>query len=126
MEILSTELIREHIDGQDFYLFPGAEKTSENAAHLLPVYDELIMGYKDRNAFFQERNSLQPKPPIRYDNMVLLNGQIAGTWKRTVRGKSVEIGYDFFRPITAQQRALLEKAEQHLQTFSGLKVLAHF
>lgn len=126
VEMLSPELTLERIDTQDFYLFPTAEKKHVETAHLLPVYDELIMGYKDRSAFFQQRNSLEPKPTVRYDNMVLLGDQVAGTWKRTLRGKTMEIGYDFFRPPTEQQRDLLEKAGQHLQAFSGLKVLAHF
>lgn len=121
VESLKAELLREPIGKQDFYWFPAAERPQPTAAHLLPIYDELIMGYKDRSAFFQRAST----PKVRFDNMVLLGDQAIGSWKRTVRAKSVEIEYDFFQTPDAAQVRLLEKAEQRLEQFSGLKVVPH-
>lgn len=47
--------------------------------YLLPIYDEFIMGYKDRSAIFELKNSLKDISPFHYDCMIAFDGQIIGT-----------------------------------------------
>ncbi len=90
--------------------------------HLLPVYDELIMGYKDRSAFFYRKNDLHPGVPLRHDAMIVSGGQVIGTWRRTIRPRHIDLQYEFFQPLNDRQQAAFAKAVHRLEDFSGLKV----
>ena len=60
-----------------------------NSVYLLPGFDEYAISYKDRSALLgqdhrnQSVNGLKPT--------ILINGQIAGTWKQTLRAGKVLI-----------------------------------
>ncbi|HYV14245.1 MAG TPA: winged helix DNA-binding domain-containing protein [Pyrinomonadaceae bacterium] len=62
-----------------------SSRSSPTAAHLLPIYDEYFVAYKDRASVFDPSNttwgSLGPA--------IIINGIAAGMWKRT--NKSTEL-----------------------------------
>lgn len=62
------------------------------SAHLLPNYDELFIGYRDRSAFLERVNGIalmQRNTPLAL-NVVEIDGQIVGGWRRGARGTAVE------------------------------------
>jgi hypothetical protein len=76
----------------------------EPSIHLLPIYDEYIMGYKDRSAIFRYQELSKTVPPLKYDCMIIFNGQAIGTWKRTIKANFIELEYDFFVDIDEAQK----------------------
>lgn len=73
-----------------------------SSTHLLPAFDEYTVAYKDRSAI--GHNVLDPA--------VVIDGLVAGTWKRVLHRGEVEITISHFRPLTPkEQRALTEAAD---------------
>ncbi len=78
----------------DFYSAPVASKTtSEQRAHLLPGFDEYLLGYRDRSAALAPRfaERVVPGGNGMFLSTLVLDGQVRGTWRRTTRAKSVVI-----------------------------------
>ncbi len=120
MEMVKDSFSKEKIEGNE-YFFSIAELPSKkhlNKMHLLPIYDEYIMGYKDRSAIMP----LDQKPVFNYDNMILLEGRIVGTWKRTIKTKSIELEHAFFEKPVKSENKLFEEEVAALEKFYALKV----
>jgi hypothetical protein len=64
----------------------------ESSIYLLPIYDEYIMGYKDRSAILAYKKALKNAPLFKYDCMIIFAGQIIGTWKRTMKNPAASSG----------------------------------
>jgi len=122
--IVKSHFIQEQIDNEDYYFSAHISLNEMQFQYicLLPLYDEFIMGYKDRKAIFQLRNSIKPAPIFRFDNTIILEGQICGTWKRTINKKSIDLEYDFFKPLTQRHFKAFEKAVDRLGQFTNLTV----
>ena len=58
--------------------------------HLLPLYDEFIMGYKDRDAYFQARNQIGRALKLYYDSMLMT----IRTVKAVKKGTELCINYN--------------------------------
>jgi Winged helix DNA-binding domain len=73
------------------------EREPVRPAHLLPAFDEYFVAYKDRKAavnrndaelFMANGGGLGPT--------IVLEGRVAGTWKRTIDRTSVMISLQLF------------------------------
>lgn len=119
---MNKTLLAGMIVAENEYYFVGSLSSGENSKeniHLLPIYDEFIMGYKDRDAFFQNK-----KLPAKlfYDNMVMMDGQIIGTWNRAVKSASIAVSFQNFKPLNKSQNKLLKNACDRLSEFTGMSV----
>ena len=90
-----------------------------DAIHLLPIYDEYIMGYKDRSAISQIYNKAKGGGALAFDSTIILDGQIVGSWKRIIRGNSIEIEYEIFRPDSRVKKLQLKKAIERFRVFTA-------
>lgn len=88
--------------------------------HLLPIYDEFIMGYKDRSAILEFKHSLSPNPPLQFGCMIICDGQIIGTWKRTIGKKQIDLVYDLFISLNSTQNEEFENIIQRFASFNNL------
>ena len=82
---------------------------SKYSAHFLPAFDEYLVAYKDR-----EQGLLGPA--------VIVDGRIAGTWKRTIDKTAVTI---FFSPLRVLKNAdlfAIASAADRYGAFVGLPV----
>ncbi|MES2734593.1 MAG: winged helix DNA-binding domain-containing protein [Bacteroidota bacterium] len=110
------------IEGKDYY-FPAdtaSQPAPEPQVYLLPIYDEYIMGYQDRTAYLALKNVLTPSPPFVYNSMVVVDGQILGTWKRTLGKQAIEMAVDLFQPFTSVQQKAFDQAIHRFEAFNGL------
>ncbi|MCW3116716.1 MAG: Winged helix DNA-binding protein [Chitinophagaceae bacterium] len=122
--MIKTQFIEERMD-HEYYYYAEHLPFTKNQFHqfyLLPVYDEFIMGYKDRTAILKIRNSLDPKPLFRFDNTIIFDGQITGTWRRTINKKSMDFEYEFFKPPVKKQMKTFMNAVHRLGEFANLMV----
>lgn len=121
MAQLREGFVREAINGID-HLFPTRTHNRPqrmNRAFLLPDYDELVIGYKDRAAFFA---SAAPSRVTEYNRSVLVDGSIAGSWRpqKLRDGAAIEIA-TFSAADSKSQRAITSAAEA-FGSFLGRKV----
>jgi hypothetical protein len=94
VEAAATELEHGSIEGRSYW-FPEARpvRFSSPLVHLLPNFDEYFVGLKDRGAFSTRLKALGAKPVTNAlsGNVLTINGQIVGGWRRTVVGPTVVI-----------------------------------
>lgn len=111
-------------NGDVYYGFPpdGIPPQQSERMHLLPLYDEYIMGYKDRSCILTYRNSLSPAPKARYDNLVVWSGQVIGSWRRVLGKGVVDVELDFFQVPEEEQQAALERELGRYGEFMGMEV----
>jgi hypothetical protein len=111
LEMVQRDVVSETIDGKMYWCSKskGTIRQSAPAAHLLPVFDEYLVAYKDRGT------SLDFAP-------IVVRGQVVGAWKRTLMKQKVVLSLAFYAPVTkADQRAVAEAAHRY-SAFVGLDV----
>jgi hypothetical protein len=109
IEMTAAHLTSETIDGKVYWMSPDrpALRPVLPRVHLLPGFDEYMLGYQDRSAALdpQHVQKILPGSNGVFMPTIVINGRVAGTWKRVVKKKSVV--------ITAAPFASLKKAEVH-------------
>jgi hypothetical protein len=121
MELVSAHFVKEVIETETYYFEHLSTKSSTSGnIELLPIYDELIMGYKNRDAILQFKHSIGKK--FTFDNSILMDGQLIGAWRRTIKPKVIELEYELHKPLTAKQKTGLKKSIERFGAFYGLPV----
>jgi hypothetical protein len=94
-------------------------------AHLLPVYDEFFVAYKDRQLVF---DPLDGKSQLTSWDLlgptVIIDGRAVGTWKRSTDKKSIEL--KFTRSLKKAEQAAVTQAANRYAEFAGLSPAALF
>lgn len=123
LSMLGNAMTTVKVDGKEYHGDPDALSNPKPHPEivLLPIYDEFIMGYKDREAILLFRNSFESKPFLPFDNTIVQDGQIIGSWKRTFQKNSIDFKYQFLESPDQEQSDLFEKAVRRFETFTGLK-----
>lgn len=90
-------------------------------ALLLPAFDEYMVGYTDRSAALHPANSrrVYSGNGIFYP-IIVLDGQVAGTWKRNFTKKNVSIELQPFTSLAEKQHRTITVAAQKYSRFTGL------
>jgi hypothetical protein len=125
LELAGMRLAQESF-GDQTYWFSEAASISEEpspSAHLLPAFDEYLVGYKDRSAVLQPKFVKQTNAgggmlsPI-----VVIDGQVLGTWKRTLKKAAVIIETRWFTEVNPGQFDAFRKAALQYGAFLNLPV----
>lgn len=97
-------------------------KNTGNQIILLPNYDEYLVAYKDREVIYdgQYDDHLSREGNPLFNNIILINGQIAGVWKRTIKKKDVIMDLQTFVPLNKTEQARLDKAVLTYKRFLAL------
>ena len=126
LSMVKSNFLQEKVDNEEFFFsaYTSADIKQFQDIYLLPIYDEFLMGYKNsRDVIFGFRNSLSPEPAaFQFDNTIIFEGQIIGTWKRTIKPKSIDLEYDFFKPLNKKQFNSFKKAIHRFEEFNALTV----
>jgi hypothetical protein len=89
---------------------------------LLPAYDEYLLGYRDRSHAIDPGDAGKVNLINGLALPILINGKVAGTWKRTPQQKKIRIALDYFHhPKEEEQSAILAAAERYGE-FTGKSV----
>jgi hypothetical protein len=124
LEMLEPRLEHEVLDGVPYWFVPSAPPPTAPSptVHLLQAYDEYIMGYRE-SKFILDVSGVTgslPQGTVVFNHIVVLDGQVAGHWKRTLQKGSVTIEAALYEPFDdAQTKALQVAATWHGQ-FLGL------
>src|SRR5690606_21466714 len=88
LEAARDELETIEVDGTTYWLRPGLEPDGEGV-HLLPPFDEYLLGYTDRSAPLAGRdpNLVVPGGNGMFLPILVVRGEIVGIWRRTTSAK---------------------------------------
>jgi hypothetical protein len=119
-------LIEEKVSDTTYWLADGAAPAkvkSPNAkstfsVHLLPGFDEYLLGYTDRSLILQKvHNASVIHSNGIFKPTVVVDGQIVGTWgRRVVKGKVV-VTPTTFAPMTAREQRAVEEATERYEAY---------
>jgi hypothetical protein len=113
LDAVSSSLVKETIDGVAYWMPGDSVGLTENrAAYLLPGFDEYLLGYTDRTAVLAaiHAEKIVPGGNGMFLPTLVLDGQVAGTWKRTVKRRTVAVTVMPFRPLKKAGKAALQEA----------------
>jgi hypothetical protein len=125
--MVKRRFVCEAVDGRTYWWsaasMPPANNDSQTA-YLLPNYDEYIVGYTDRSAIFDSSHAkkLDARNNPLFQHTIVISGQIAGTWKRTLVKDGVIIKINLFTRLTKAENRAVALAAQRYGEFLGMPV----
>ncbi len=109
------------------YWFPSHFETEipdPPLAFLLSIYDEYTIAYRDRSDISDSRDI--ERMIVRGNALtavILLNGRVAGTWKRAMKRDSVEINLSPFRELDNDEQEAMEREVARYGKFPGIPAI---
>jgi len=127
---LESELEQVTVDGRVHWFDASAppSRVTSAMAHLLPNYDEYFIGFSDRSAVLDLVRAARARglPIPQTTHVIVIDGQIAGGWRRTLTTRAVVVEYEHLTPPTRAKQRAIETATRRYGKFLGLPVrVAH-
>jgi hypothetical protein len=137
IEGASPGLASEEMDGKTYYMARKQPKPDKDPrrVHLLPAFDEYLVGYSDRSAMLgnpgTQRMLRSGKIVFTHSNGIFLpvvvsEGEVVGTWKRrSEKDKVVVVIRPFVRLDEARAEEVREAAKRYAD-FLEVRISTHF
>jgi hypothetical protein len=126
IELVKSGFVSEVIEGQQYWFSASTDSftTSSPLAHLLPNYDEYFIGFKDRSAIGEvvRRSNVKESDPAFLANIIIIDGQIVGGWKREIKKDAVTVELDLITKLAKLERQAISAAAEGYGRFLGLRV----
>lgn len=121
LEDVRSELVRDDRGGRTFwFVHSRGSRAGAGAAYLLPAWDEFTVAYRDRT------DILDPEHATRVNAgggvlspVIVIDGLVVGTWRRTVTKGVVTITPTLFVRSGRRERVLEAKAAERYRSFVG-------
>src|SRR5687768_16953458 len=95
IEMVKSQFVTEVMNGQTYWFAETQLPAKKNSptAYFLPNYDEYFIGFKDRSAIGEvaSRSNIDKSSPTFIAHVIILDGQIIGGWKRTLKKDAVVV-----------------------------------
>ena len=119
----------EVVDGRTYWTIGRmpAVATARGTVHLLPVYDEYLVAYRDRDAVPHLASKIRSgiRSGIRsvtFQHTLVIAGQVAGTWKTVRKASGAVLDVIPLRPLTRPERRALDEAAVRYGRFLDVPV----
>jgi hypothetical protein len=121
LELARPRLVRIESNGVDYWMARDLQP-AQNATFLLPGFDEYMLGYKNRSAALHElhANKIVPGNNGMFLPMLVIDGQVVGTWKRATRATSQQLTIVPFEPLSKAEIATIAPAIKRYEQYCGL------
>lgn len=123
IEIADKHLAFQELDGLIYWFatdMPGP-KSSGKGIYLLPNYDEYTVGYANRDALAAAAG-MNARDNILFSNVIVIDGKVKGTWKRSLRKDSIAFEYVLPKKLSKQHEQALRASAKRYARFFGLKL----
>jgi hypothetical protein len=124
IELVKSDFVNEEWRDHSYWFanYLSPLKMKSPTAHLLPNYDEYFIGFKDRSAIAEiaEKVGIKSDDPSLIAHIVILDGQIIGGWRRTLKKDAVFIELKLFAKLTRAEKQAVDRAIEQYGNFLGL------
>ena len=118
VETVGDELSREEGADGTAWFGPGAAPPPPRAgAHLIPMYDEVGVAYKDLRMVYAE-----PPPEGAMARPILIEGVTVGSWKRTIERREARLEATLFTSLGKAKLKALEGAAERFGRFLEMPI----
>ena len=128
LDMIVPVLEKVSVQGSFYWLAEQDEPTldvpASEEAWLLPAFDEMLCGYKDRTALLDatEIRSAILKNGI-FKPIILLDNRAVGTWQRTIKNNQVLVAFSFFKHISKKEQQLVVHKAMSLEGFFNKEIV---
>ena len=116
----------EVVDGGTYWSLSGtgAGDTRQRTVHLLPVYDEYLVAYRDREAVPHGRPAIKSRSrgSVTFQHALVIAGQVAGTWKTVRNASGLTVDVIPLRRLTGSERRALAETTARYGRFLDVPV----
>jgi hypothetical protein len=124
LEMVKEKFIAATLGDKTYWLSNSASfKIKTTGIYFLSSFDEYLVGYKDRSAALE---SLHARKVFAvngiFNPVVIINGKIVATWKRSFNKKEVVIQLEPFQTFTPLQKEGIAKAAKRYSKFVGMNL----
>lgn len=126
LEMVRSQLVDVTVDGQAYWM-PGdapVPPIPSPTVHLLPAFDEYYLGYRARGTVLDsqfDKRVVSSNGVFR--PMIVVDGQVVGTWQRALKKGTVVVTPAPFRPLTSPESQALAAVTSHFGAFLGLSAV---
>lgn len=126
LDAIRPEMNEATAGGRTLWSFPAGELPGPQSptGFLLSIYDEYVIAYRDRSDISSGRGI---ERMIARGNaltaVIVLNGNVAGTWRREVTRRSIAIRLSPFRRLERDEREAVDAAAARYGKFTGIPVV---
>jgi hypothetical protein len=120
LDLIQDRLEQTTLDGKTYWF--SSDKNSlpskRTTGFLLSIYDEYTIAYKDRGLLSEARDV---ERMITMGNaltaVMILNGKVAGTWKKSVKKNKIEVQLQPFQKLNKRDETLLKSEISRYRKF---------
>jgi hypothetical protein len=113
------------VDGCAYWTVGGSTRSSTSAVntHLLPIYDEYLVSYRDRYAVPHGPTVVKSgASSVTFQHALVVGGQVAGTWRLTRTAGHIALDVVPLRKLTRVERGQVKEAAERYSRFVGAPV----
>ena len=114
-------LTSELIDGKRYWFDPSRRpRSAPGAAHLLPNFDELTVGYRDRSALDHPDGCFDPTLfafGSVLSNVLVIGGRVRGAWRRVLSPRAVRLQMRLLDVLSPSETAAVGRAANRMSGF---------
>lgn len=125
IELIKGDFVSETINSRTFWMKKDLKvpPTSEHSALLLPPFDEFVVSYKDRSELIADHHysKVMTKNGI-FSPTLMLNGEIIGSWKKTIKKGVPQIELSYFEKTPKHIQQLFEPERKRLERFYAYSI----
>ncbi|HEV2671706.1 MAG TPA: winged helix DNA-binding domain-containing protein [Gemmatimonadales bacterium] len=105
-------------------LHAASGRPRRQPAHLLPVYDEYLVAYRDRRAVPHGPSMVRARSGgyTRFQHALVIKGQVAGTWRGVATRAGVDVNLAPLRPLTTAETRAVRREVARYERFLGVPV----
>ncbi len=131
VELAGDQLIAEVVDEQTVWFAPETVSSQwptthpdRHQAYCLSIFDEYI-SYANRSAIFDPQYAIHYDPKQRpvHPHMIVIDGEILGTWGRSYKKGKAMIQRNLFRPLSEGEEMAVQVATKQFGDFMGLSIV---
>lgn len=128
LALIGDRLVREQVDGRTWLTHvearPAPGRARREGVHLLPQWDEILLGYRSRDIVLPPEHVARVVPGrnMVFKPTLVINGEVAGTWKRVQQRSHVTVEVSPFAPLPASRRRELARAAAAYGRYLGSEV----
>ena len=126
LEALKKDLTKEnfHTNEEYFSLDGDSGETFEPpSALILPEFDSLMMGYRDKSRFLSHTKIKDVFGGLAaVHRTILLDGFVAATWKRETSREGMTVNVSPLRPLRGDEKRSIEEAFASYSDYQGAKI----
>lgn len=126
LESVKAQLIDDELDGTTYWRPPTPTPSLTRSAFLLPGFDELLLGYKDRDATLDPQHAprIVPGKNGMFLPTLVKGGRVVGTWKRLLKKSPAVVTAETFDPLSASEAGQFSALAKQYGRFIGVAEVA--